>query len=247
MKYILGLFLLINLCYTHSFAAIPATIDSRIKTYVFSENEVFRVVVHYGFQSNIEFAEDEEIQTLFLGNYFSWKITPVGRRLFIKALEGAAKTNMTIVTNKRTYQFELESKDPGNYIDDELVYVVRFYYPDKNFDIPKPNLSSRKFALNQKDNKVAKLEKDNFNFNYSLTGTDKIAPLKVFDDGSFTYIKFANNNSVIPQIYEVNNVGQENRLSYSIKDEYVVIKQIPQKLALKLGQDIVTVYNDSYN
>jgi len=36
-------------------AGQPITTDSRIKTLVFSPNEVFTITTHYGYQSNIEF------------------------------------------------------------------------------------------------------------------------------------------------------------------------------------------------
>ena len=113
-------------------AAQPITTDNRIKTYVYNENEVFLVVVHMGYQASIEFAKGEEIETLSIGDNYSWKITPVGRRIFIKPFEESIHTNMTVVTNKRTYQFDLASKsvDPDK-IDMELAYVIRFYYPDE--------------------------------------------------------------------------------------------------------------------
>ena len=52
----------------------PIAIDSRIKTFIYSENEVFRLVVHYGYQTSIEFAEDEEIQTISAGNNYAWQL-----------------------------------------------------------------------------------------------------------------------------------------------------------------------------
>lgn len=131
---IIYLFILLTLIsFTElSYSDVPVTTDSRIKTYVYNENEVFLVVVHYGYQSSIELAIGEEVETLSIGDSYAWKITPVGRRLFIKPLEENIHTNMTVVTNRRTYQFDIVSKMPDENIDRELVYVVRFYYPDEN-------------------------------------------------------------------------------------------------------------------
>ena len=109
----------------------PITIDNRIKTYVYNENEVYRLVLHYGYQSNIEFSQGEKISTISVGDSFAWKITPVGRRLFIKPLQDNIHTNMTILTNKYTYQFDLLSKTPDKNLDKELVYVLRFFYPSE--------------------------------------------------------------------------------------------------------------------
>ncbi len=108
---------------------IALTTDSRIKTYVYSPNEVYLLVLHYGFQSHIEFAKSETITTITVGDSFAWKFTPLGNKLFIKPLEKNIRTNMTIITNKRTYQFDIVAKELIEGEDKDLVYVVRFQYP----------------------------------------------------------------------------------------------------------------------
>ncbi len=117
-----------------AWADMPVTTDSRIKVFVYNENEVYHLTIHYGYQSNIEFAEGEEIETISMGESYSWKITPIGRRLFIKPLQVDVRTNMTVITNRHTYQFDIIAKMPDGTLDDSLVYVARFYYPDKNID-----------------------------------------------------------------------------------------------------------------
>ena len=67
-----------------------------------------------------------------------WQIIPAGRRLFIRAMEENAHTNMTIVTNMRAYQFDLRSSSADAVFgSEELTYVVRFFYPgDPNNPAP---------------------------------------------------------------------------------------------------------------
>ena len=111
---------------------LSITTDSRIKTYIYNPNEVYLLVVHYGFQSQIEFSKGEEVKTISLGDSYAWKITPLENRLFIKPMEKNIRTNMTILTNKRSYQFDIVAKELDGEEDQDLVYVVRFYYPSKN-------------------------------------------------------------------------------------------------------------------
>ncbi|WP_341748336.1 TrbG/VirB9 family P-type conjugative transfer protein [Candidatus Tisiphia endosymbiont of Dascillus cervinus] len=113
--------------------ALAITTDNRIKTYIHNPNEVYLLVLHFGFQSSIEFAKNEEIQNIVLGESYAWKMTPLANRLFIKPLEKNIRTNMTIITNKRTYQFDVVSKELEEGREKDLVYVVRFYYPKKRF------------------------------------------------------------------------------------------------------------------
>jgi type IV secretion system protein VirB9 len=110
---------------------LPITVDNRIKTYIYNPNEIYLLVLHFGFQSHIEFAKGEEIETLSLGDTYAWKLTPLGNRLFIKPMEKNIRTNMTIITNKRTYQFDLVAKDLDDEDEKDLVYLVRFFYPKK--------------------------------------------------------------------------------------------------------------------
>ncbi len=107
------------------------TTDNRIKTYFYNPNEVYLLVLHYGFQSHIEFAKNENIETITLGDSFAWKITPLGNRLFIRPMEKDIRTNMTIITDKRTYQFDIVAKDLEDDEEKDMVYVIRFQYPKK--------------------------------------------------------------------------------------------------------------------
>ncbi len=115
----------------YSYADIPLATDRRIKTYVYNENEVYLLLIRSGFQSSVEFENGEEIKTLSLGDAYSWNITPIGNRMFIKPLEDEVRTNMTVITNKRTYQFDVVSqKSDDDSLDQDISYVVRFYYPE---------------------------------------------------------------------------------------------------------------------
>lgn len=110
-------------------AEMPVTTDKRIKTYVYHPSDIYLVTISTGFQTSIEFAQGEQIQTISVGDSFSWLLNPLGNRLFIKPLENNVRTNMTIITNLRTYQFDILSSSEKEYMTD-IAYVIRFYYPD---------------------------------------------------------------------------------------------------------------------
>ena len=46
-------------------------------------------------------------------------------------MEKNIRTNMTIITNKRVYQFDIVAKELEDGNDKDLVYVIRFQYPRK--------------------------------------------------------------------------------------------------------------------
>lgn len=165
-------------------ADAPVTIDSRIKTFVYSENEIFPVVLHYGYQTAIEFGKDETIQTYSVGNQFVWQFSAVGRTLFIKPLEDNIVTNMTVITNKKRYYFELYSKVVSGINDEELSYVVRFFYPDNAHD----KIKIMQMNKDVKEDNIQTIKP--YNFNYEIIGADNKTLSVVFDNGTSTFFKF---------------------------------------------------------
>lgn len=124
--------------FSSSLAQVPITTDSRIRTLVYNPNEVYELKFYYNYQSFIEFSDDEEIEMISIGEAFAWRLTPAGKRLFIRPLEVAAHTNMTIITNRRTYHFDIRSSEFTGKADEDLVYTIRFFYPQLGQTLPIP-------------------------------------------------------------------------------------------------------------
>ena len=224
----------------------PIATDSRIKTYVYNENEVFRLVIHYGYQTSLELGSDEVVNTISVGNQYAWQISPVGKRIFIKPLEDNVLTNMDIITNKRVYHFEIQSKALSNTVDEELVYVVRFFYPDGDFDIPKPNLLEQNKTINVSNSTLPPIaEVPNpitpYNFNYTLSGADEIAPTKVFDDGINTFFQFPPSRNKLPEFY-AKKKGKIQLLKPRQRGDYVVVNMLSPTFELRKDGKSVIVY-----
>ena len=75
---------------------------------------VVTVVGQRSIQTLIQFAEDEMIENIALGDAAAWQVTPNKRAnmLFIKPLYARGRTNMTVVTNRRRYLFDLAIAGP---------------------------------------------------------------------------------------------------------------------------------------
>ena len=245
---------------------IPLTKDSRIKDLVYDANTIYNLKFHHGYQSFIEFSDNEEMEMISIGESFSWRLIPNGRRLFIKPLEIAAHTNMTVITNKRTYLFNIRSDEYTGKADEELAHVVRFYYPDikrspkipeklTRPNIPKkdPNFKGRITTPLVPLDVTKKLPKQlqfnaidaKVNFKYSVVGeADSINPLKIYNDNKNTYFQFKNNNLVVPRISSVNVFGEEKTLGYFIKDNYVVVPTVENQFTLRLADSLLCIFND---
>lgn len=248
------LFLLFVIFSFSSFAEeeVALTTDSRIRTLVYNDNEVFQLKFHYGFQSFIEFAPDEDIEIISLGESYPWKITPIGKRLFIRPIQVDVTTNMTVITTKRIYQFEITGLAYDDRANEDLIYSVKFFYPDegiKNPQMPaKDNNSVSVDTISVSDGfALTNIERgDIINFNYTMAGDAKnIIPIKVFDDGKITYFQFPNNNLVIPDFSLVDIYGNETPVNYYIDGDYVAINAVGIQFALRNGNELLCVFNNS--
>ena len=138
IRFIFKIIILLFVIGGSALAQTPITTDSRIRTLVYNPNEVYELKFYYNYQSFIEFSDDEEIEMISIGEAFAWRLTPSGKRIFIRPLEVAAHTNMTIITNKRTYHFDIRSDEFTGKADEDLVYTVRFFYPQVGQPLPIP-------------------------------------------------------------------------------------------------------------
>jgi len=245
----------------------PVTTDSRIKTLIYNKSEVFKLKFHYGYQSYIEFSKGEEIELISIGESYSWKLTPIGRRLFIRPLDLASHTNMTIITNKTNYEFDLRSGEYDGKSDEELVYIVRFYHPpvfkgsripprpgaSKPAPIRLPKKASPRMVtppaqvnLSLPEEISGRKKGEVLNFDYSMSGDYKnIKPLRIYDNGKETFFKFKNNNFIVPDISVVDMFGNEIKVRKKIKNGYVVIPKIAKQFSLRMNHELICVFSST--
>lgn len=213
-------------------------VDYRVRVIPYQSDQVFKFDGHYRYQSAIEFEKDEEIKTISMGDSTAWMINPSGSRLFLKPVEQDATTNMTLITNKRVYLFELRALEASDINDPNMMFIMRFIYNDKNEGIgshsyldsvPEPDFEG---------------EPGKYNANYTISGSDDIAPLRIFDDGEFTYFQFADKNAEVPAFYWVGDDNSEAMINYRTRGDYIVVERVSARFTLRHGNDVVCVFNE---
>lgn len=214
--------------------------EKKFRSYIYNPNDVYYYLGHYTYQGFIEFEEGETISTISMGNPSLWLFEHLANRLFLKPVgEDNSETNMTVITNKKIYHFELAAKEAKGIKDKDLIFVVKFAYPDekdKNLvEFPKVAVSD------EPDMRNLSL----YNFNYQYTGEPSIAPLKVFDNGEFTYFQFTKKNAEIPAIFTVDSSGFESLINFRSAGDYIIVERVSAQYTLRSGTDIVCVYNSN--
>jgi len=215
----------------------PPAADSRIRVVPFDPDRVITLRGHLGYQMMIEFAADERIENVSIGDSLGWQVTPNRRAtlLFLKPVMRNATTNMTVVTNLRRYAFALSADEARGPNDPALVYTLRFEYPPE----PVVEVPIEPTAAPPPPEPI------DFNFQYSFSGSERAAPARVFDDGVFTYFQF-DAQSDAPAIFVVGTDGQEELANAQYRAGAMVIDRVARTFVLRYGRERAVVHNDAF-
>lgn len=246
--------LLLTLGFTQEASATreprPILIDHRVRTIIYQPDQVYRYTGFYHYETSIEFAPDEQILTISMGDSTAWMLNPSGFRLFLKPIEQDATTNMTLITNKRVYLFELHARETDDIDDPNLMFIMRFLYPNEaatggggRRGSSDDGTSFSKY-LDSVPDPLSDLGK--YNLNYTISGTDLIAPIRIFDDGQFTYFQFRNKNADLPAFYMVNDDNSEALINFRTRGDYIVVERVAKRFTLRHGNLIACVFNEAW-
>ena len=222
----------------------PGSADSRIKTFTYHETEVYQLKGHYGFSTVIEFSPREHIETVSMGDSEAWQVLPTKSRpniLLIKPLEENAQTNMTVMTTKRIYTFDLTASKAVSHRSPELAFRIRFVYPEET-DLELANFGSMTSAHYDP---LQGTDGSDWNFDYSYSGDKRLRPKRAFDDGVFTYFQFED-FEVMPAIFAVDEKGNESLVNYNIQGDYLVVNRVGAQYTLRDGDTATCIFNDAY-
>ena len=212
----------------------PGVLDPRIRTVFYNPEQVVSLHGYLGYQTMIEFGVGERIENVSIGDALGWQVTPNKRAnlLFLKPVEPDATTNMTVVTDRRRYAFELRAARGSRRTAAQMAYVVRFLYPPE--PLPPPAPVARPPAPPKRLNTA-----------YSYTGSRASLPAEVFDDGRFTYFRWPERTAT-PALFMVAADGSESLLNFGVREGFVIVEQVAPRFALHDGKDVTTVINDGW-
>jgi len=211
--------------------------DARIKTFLYEDDQVFRFKGHYGFSTVIEFSPRETVDSVSMGDSEAWQVVRSEKKniLFIKPLLKNAETNMSVLTSKRIYSFELSAGTAPSHQYKNLAFRIKFDYPEDQ--------DKKKAKPKEKYDPFKDLNSEDFNFHFSYAGSNRLKPLRAFDDGTFTYLRFKNFGKT-PAVFAVSEDGSESLVNFTIKDDYMVISGVGAQFTLREGNTATCIFND---
>jgi type IV secretion system protein VirB9 len=190
--------------------------DPRVQSVAYQPDQVIALDVAPGYQLMLEFAPDERIESVAVGDSAAWQVTPnrSGDRVFVKALQ-ALPSNMTVVTSARLYTFDL---NPLFGPSGDMAYVVRFTYP------------AAVEASVETEESVAQGR-------YRLSGARALRPSRISDDGRHTYIEWPRDRA-LPAVYALDERGQESLVNGMMRDDLFVIDAVVPRLVFRIDRDV---------
>lgn len=219
-------------------AAAPALADQRLVEVRYDAARIYRVEGKPKVQATIRFGDDEAIENVAIGDSNAWQITPNKRAnlLFVKPLLARANTNMTVVTNKYTYLFDLVASPTA-----QPMYVLSFKYPDP----PKAKVDAG-VQLAQTGAPAAgaasTIDPAQINFAWSKSGDEKLLPESVFDDGEATFLTWPEGRSV-PAILVTDTAGTEGPVNFTVRGNTIVVEGVPTQIVLRAGKERALIVN----
>lgn len=206
--------------------------DPHIRIAPYDPDEVVAVRAVLGYQLTIEFEPGERIENVAIGDSLGWQVVPSRKAdlLFVKPMDRAPLTNMTVVTSLRRYAFELSVRPAARGARD-AVYTLRFAYPAPAAPVitapepPKPP--------------------EDRNHAYSYEGSAVLLPTRLFDDGQATWFQFAK-GAEYPAVYAIESDGTQALVNFHSRDSYLVVDRMARGFVLRRGKEETRIFNDGF-
>jgi len=218
--------------------------DDRIRTEIYDPDRVYPVYTVIGRATLIQFENGESLLTspdsaLGMGFADAWNLGVRGNNIVLKPSVKRPRTNLVVVTNKRTYSFDLLIAPQGI----EPTYILKFRYLDS--ETAKALAETKRVQIIG----VAQSRKITINTNYVWRGIgDLLKPTAAYDDGRFTYLIY-DNAAELPVFFKVMPDGTEALLNSHVDPQHgqtIVLQEIIRTIRARLGDQVIEIINKAY-
>ncbi len=231
-----------------------ASQDSRVRFVNYQPYNITRIIGSLRSSVQVEFAAEEEIVHVALGNTVAWEVAPAGNILFLKPRENQPVTNISVVTTRRdgstrSYQMELTVRDGSVEVGQNTYFYVKFRYPADEAERQKQAAAAHARAAQAREADYVLGLHESYgprNWHYSAQGSQALEPQSVYDNGKVTTFAFVGNQEM-PAIYIENSDGSESLVPKSVDGNLVVVHAISRKFILRRGGDVLCIFNEAYD
>lgn len=235
-------------CAGAEMVATPLRGDTRLVEFAYDPDNTFLLLAKPKAVTHIQFAPDETIQSVAAGDTVSWEFTPTRNRknLFVKPRYENLETSLTVLTDKRSYQFVLRSTGEGRkwyqrvswLYASELVLTMEGAPDGDGSSVGAPARAAASAPAAAAGIVVAP---QTLHFGYEIHGDAPFRPRVVFDDGRFTYFQLPPALQELPALFAVVDDQDYSLVNFEVKGDYLVAQRLLPAAVLKLGHAEVRV------
>lgn len=152
--------------------------------------------------------------------------------ILIKPIVSGIETNLLIPTNRHVYNLLLKADS------DAYMPLVGFTYPIDEAKAADEALKAEDAEARSKE--MIQVAPDHLRFDYTIKGS-RVAwrPLRVFDDGSKTYIEMSPDMHAdeAPALFVMENRSTPMLVNYRVKGELYIVDRLFQHAQLRIGKN----------
>ncbi len=226
--------------------ATPLLGDTRLVQFEYDPDNTYLILSKPKAVTHIEFGSDEKIQTVAGGDTKNWELTPTQNRrhLFVKPTFEQIDSTMTVITDKRTYQFVLRSTGPGA----KWYQRVTWRYGetilmDLRAEEEKRDSDARAAATavqeRQEQVLAVGINPEDVKADYKIDGDAPFRPMSVISDSKFTWILLPTKLQELPALFGETEDKELALVNYVPKGNYLVAQRVMESGVLKLGKQQV--------
>jgi type IV secretion system protein VirB9 len=239
----LGLALLCALYLPQSWAEIVpprGDTDPRVRVTAYDGNQVYKLRGLVGYQVDLEFEAGEHFTGLGAGDIDGLSFVGQENHLFLKPKALKVATNITVLTNRRHYQFDYAAVLKA-VSDDDAVYVLRFTYPQTQSQA-EIDAAAQKVDSQLQHAALGRRQ----NVDYWYCGDPSLRPVAASDDGLHTRLSFPP-QAELPAIFVRNDDASESLLNFSMDLGDVIIHRVARRFVLRRGRLTGCIVNQGYS
>lgn len=204
--------------------------DPRIRVAPYRPDVVYRLRGYVGYQIDITFATGERFTGLGVGDSKGLTFAAAANHLFLKPRAAHVATNLTVLTNRRTYLFEYEADPaPPDPSGADVIYALRFAYVAMPVRVGSLERSRVERAL---------VDAQSFrprNYDYWYCGAPSLKPVAAWDDGVQTTLVFGV-HAELPAVFALNEDGSESLVNFAVQAGRIVVQRVARRLIVRRGK-----------
>lgn len=204
--------------------------DPRIRVVPYRPDAVYRLRGYAGYQIDITFAPDERFAGLGVGDAKGVTFAARANHLFLKPRAAHVATNLTVLTNRRTYLFDYqaEPRRPDS-TGADVIYALRFEYPAA---VASAAMRGRRRV--EADLAAARSARPR-NYDYWYCGDPSLKPVAAWDDGVATTLVFGA-HAELPAVFAWNEDGSESLVNFNVQAGRILVQRVARRLIVRRGK-----------